>query len=71
MRIKNYLLKVDKSLTELKDSSGNKVLTVGDSVYYIANKENYTIKKGVVKDIRQQGHQFFEEVILIWRMERW
>ena len=39
---------IDKSLTELTDGDGQK-LSIGNYVYYIADKETFAIKRGVVK----------------------
>ena len=39
-------------LTELTDAKGNKLWAVGDTVYYIADRTTYAVRKSVVKEIR-------------------
>ena len=63
MRMKLPFPTIDKSLTELTDGDGQK-LSIGNYVYYIADKETFAIKRGVVKEIHQKGHQFMYEIIL-------
>ena len=56
------LPKINKSLSVLTD--GDHTLAVGGSIYYVTSDGRYTIKKGVVKEIHQRGHQFIYEVIV-------
>ena len=51
-------------LTELKDDKGKKLLSVGDSVYYIADRTTYAIRRSIVKEIRQRGEVFVFEIKL-------
>jgi len=51
-------------LTKLSDAKGNKLWAVGDTVYYIADRTTYAIRKSVVKEIRQCGELFIYEIKL-------
>jgi hypothetical protein len=51
-------------LTELTDAKGNKLWAVGDTVYYIADRTTYAVRKSVVKEIRQRGELFIYEIKL-------
>lgn len=51
-------------LTELTDTKGNKLRAVGDTVYYIADRTTYAIRKSIVKEIRQRGELFIYEIKL-------
>lgn len=51
-------------VTEVTNDNGQK-LAVGDMVYYNANKETFTVKRGVVKEIHKQGRFFiYKDVVL-------
>lgn len=51
-------------LTKLTDAKGNKLWAVGDTVYYIADRTTYAIRKSIVKEIRQRGELFIYEIKL-------
>lgn len=64
MRYTVQLPSINNILSELTDDAGNIILSVGDSVYYITDDGKYTIKKSVVKEIRQKGNQLiFDEIL--------
>lgn len=64
MRLVHPLPKKEILLTELTDAKGNKRWAVGDTVYYIADRTTYAIRKSVVKEIRQRGELFIYEIKL-------
>ncbi len=51
-------------LTKLTDAKGNKLWAVGDTVYYIADRTTYAIRKSILKEIRQRGELFIYEIKL-------
>lgn len=51
-------------LTELTDAKGHKLWAVGDTVYYIADRTTYAVRKSVVKEISQRGELFIYEIKL-------
>lgn len=64
MRLVHPLPPKDILLTELTDAKGNKLWAVGDTVYYIADRTTYAVRKSVVKEIRQRGELFIYEIKL-------
>lgn len=51
-------------LTELTDAKGNKLWAASDTVYYIADRTTYAVRKSVVKEISQRGELFIYEIKL-------
>lgn len=48
----------------MTDAKGNKLWAVGDTVYYIADRTTYAVRKSVVKEISQRGELFIYEIKL-------
>ena len=48
----------------MTDAKGNKLWAAGDTVYYIADRTTYAVRKSVVKEISQRGELFIYEIKL-------